>query len=62
MSKELIRQVVYCTGAGEKPGISVVWRLGSTLREIPLLPPRAGVAPLGRARGAQAGPAGASLN
>jgi hypothetical protein len=41
------------SGAGEKPGISVVWRLGSTLLEIPQLPPRVGVAPLGRARSAQ---------
>ena len=40
-------------GAGEKPVASVVWRLGSTLLEIPQLPPCVGVAPLGRARSAQ---------
>jgi hypothetical protein len=40
-------------GAGEKPVASVVWRLGSTLLEIPRLLTCVGVAPLGRPWSAQ---------
>ena len=53
-----------CLGQVRTPHLSVVWRVGSTLPEIPQLPPRAGVPPLGRARSAQpipsvlSGPAG----
>ena len=42
-----------CLGQVRTPHLSVVWRVGSTLPEIPQLPTRAGVPPLGRARSAQ---------